>query len=207
MAEKKKKRKNNEELVYEYQNEQDPVKKKKIADELYRKIFRLVVKNAGSMPNICYGTQDDLIQEASLIFMRCIKKFDTTKKIKFSTYFGDACKYELRRYKDKQMKHVDNTYFLEIDEILTAKPTNLESKIDDNSALEKIQETLIKLNHEQKITDKQFYTIIEEHGFFGCKKKSRKQMASERNCSLQNIGFLYRKAVNRVKDELNERQV
>ena len=129
MAEKKKKRKNNEELVYEYQNEQDPVKKKKIADELYRKIFRLVVKNAGSMPNICYGTQDDLIQEASLIFMRCIKRFDTTKKIKFSTYFGDASKYELRRYKDKQMKHVDNTYFLEIDEILTAKPANIEAKI------------------------------------------------------------------------------
>ena len=73
--------------------------------------------------------------------------------------------------------------------------------------MEKIQRTLVKLNNEQKITDKQFPTIIEEHGFFGCKKKTRKEMANERNCSLQNIGFLYRKAVTRVKEELNEGQV
>ena len=28
-------------------------------------------------------------------------------------------------------------------------------------------------------------------------------MAQERNCSLQNVGFLYRKAINKIKDELN----
>lgn len=206
MSEQKKKRKNNEQLVLEYQQAKNPEEKKRIADELYRKIFRLVVKNAGSMPNVCYGTQDDLIQEASLIFMRCINKFDTTKKIKFSTYFGDACKYELRRYKNKQMRHVDNSYYLEIDEILTAKPNNLETKIDDENNLEKIKNVLIKLNKEQEITDKQFNTIIEEHGFFGHKKKTRKQIAEERNCSLQNVGFLYRKAINRIKEELNKNE-
>lgn len=206
MSEQKKKRKNNEQLVLEYQQAKNPEEKKRIADELYRKIFRLVVKNAGSMPNVCYGTQDDLIQEASLIFMRCINKFDTTKKIKFSTYFGDACKYELRRYKNKQMRHVDNSYYLEIDEILTAKPNNLETKIDDENNLEKIKNALIKLNKEQEITDKQFNTIIEEHGFFGHKKKTRKQIAEERNCSLQNVGFLYRKAINRIKEELNKNE-
>lgn len=200
----KKKRKNNEQLVLEYQQAETPEEKKKIADELYRKIYRLVVKNAGSMPNICYGTQDDLIQEASLIFMRCINKFDTTKKIKFSTYFGDACKYELRRYKNKQMKHVDNSYFLEIDEILTAKPSDIETKIDDDSNIKRIKDILLKLNKEQEITDKQFNTIIEEHGFFGHKKKTRKEIAEERNCSLQNVGFLYRKAINRIKEELNK---
>ena len=54
----------------------------------------------------------------------------------------------------------------------------------------------------EKVTDKQFNAIIEEHGFFGADKKSRKQIAEERGCTLQNIGFLYRKAVNKVKDEL-----
>ena len=206
MCEQKKKRKNNEQLVLEYQQAKTPEEKKRIADELYKKIFRLVVKNAGSMPNICYGTQDDLIQEASLIFMRCINKFDTTKKIKFSTYFGDACKYELRRYKNKQMRHVDNSYYLEIDEILTAKPSDLETRIDDERNLKKIKDILIKLNNEQEITDKQFNTIIEEHGFFGHKKKTRKQIAEERNCSLQNVGFLYRKAINRIKEELDKNE-
>lgn len=202
MKEQKKKRKNNEQLVQDYQNETNPVKKQKIADELYKKIFRLVVKNAGTMPNIWYGEQDDLIQEASLIFMRCINKFDVTKKIKFSTYFSDACKYELKRYKDKQRKHVDNSYFLEIDEILTAKPENIEDRIDDIKDVVKIQSLLVKLNKEQKITDKQFNTIIEEHGLFGVKKKSRKEMALERNCSLQNVGFLYRKGIDRIKSEI-----
>ena len=198
------KKKTNEQLVQEYQSTTDIEEKKKIADELYQKIFRLIVKNAGTMPNVCYGTQEDLIQEASLIFMKCINKFDVTKNIKFSTYFGDACKYELRRFRDKQMKHIDNSYYLEIDEILTAKPENIEDKIDDVEAIKKIKETLVKLNKEQKITDKQFNAIIEEHGFFGCDKKTRKQMAEERNCSLQNVGFLYRKAVNRIKEELEK---
>lgn len=199
-----KKKKNNEELVYEYQHATSEVEKKRIADELYRKIYRLVIKYAGTMPNICYGTQEDLIQETSLIFMKCLQKFDPTKKIKFSTYFGDACKYELRRYKDKQRKHVDNSYFLEIDEIITAKPIDIESKIDDSEGLLKIQDALIKLRQENEITDKQFHAIIEEHGFFGKKRKTRKEMAEERGCSLQNIGFLYRKAVNRIKEELEK---
>lgn len=204
MQEQKKKKRNNEQLVEAYQKETDPIKKKKIVDELYRKIFRLVVKNAGTMPNIWYGEQEDLIQEASLIFMRCINKFNPTKKIKFSTYFSDACKYELKRYKDKQRKHVDNSYYLEIDEILTAKPEYLEEKIDDASTIQKFQQTLVKLNQEQKITDKQFNTIIEEHGLFGVKKKSRKEMALERKCSLQNVGFLYRKGMDKVKSEMQD---
>lgn len=199
-----KKKKSNEELVLEYQSTDDPNKKKKIADELYKKVFRLVVKNAGNMPNISYGTQDDLIQEASLIFMKCIRKFNPNKNIKFSTYFGDACKYELKRYRDKQMKHIDNSYYLEIDDILQAKPENIEDKIDDVEAIKKIKLALIKLNQENVITDKQFHTIIEEHGFFGSDKKTRKQMAQERHCSLQNVGFLYRKAVHKLKEELNK---
>ncbi len=200
----KKKKKNNEQLVAEYQQATTETEKKRIADELYKKIYRLVVKYAGTMPNICYGTQDDLIQEASLIFMKCLQKFDTTKKIKFSTYFGDACKYELFRYKNKQRKHVDNSYFLEIDEILTAKPIDIEGIIDDKTNLDKVQKTLLQLYKDKQVTEKQFNTIIEEHGFFGHDKKTRKEMADERGCSLQNIGFLYRKAVNRVKEELEK---
>ena len=202
MKPKNTKKKNNEELVKEYQSETDPVKKKKIADQLFRKIYRLVLKNAGNMPSASYGGQEDLIQEASLVFMKCINKFDTTRNIKFSTYFSDACKYEINRFKKNIRKHVDNNYFLEIDEIITAKPSNLDDQIDDENNLEKIQNALLKLNKEQKITNKQFNTIIEEHGFFGAKKKTRKQMSLERNCSLQNIGFLYRKAVDRIREEL-----
>lgn len=198
----KKPRKNNEQLVAEYQNATTEADKKRIADELYRKVYRLVIKNAGTMPSIWYGSQEDLIQEASFIFMKCIKKFDPTKGIKFSTYFGDACKYELRRYKDKLRKHVDNSYYLEIDEIINAKPVYLDDKIDDYNDIQKIKRTLVKLHNEQQITDKQFNAIIEEHGFFGCDKKTRKQIADERGCTLQNIGFLYRKAANKIKEEL-----
>lgn len=198
-----KKVKSNEELVKEYQTTDDEQKKKVIADQLYKKIYKLVVKNAGTMPNICYGTQEDLIQQASLVFMKCLKKFDCDKGYKFSTYFGDSCKYELRRYKEKLMKHVDNNYFLEIDEILQAKPEDIEGIIDDIDALKKIQLTILKLKEEKKLTNKQFNAIIEEHGFFGQDKKTRKEMAEERQCSLQNVGFLYRKAITRIKEELN----
>ena len=196
--------KNNEQWVREYQAETDPVEKKKIADQFYKKIYRLVIKYAGRMPDICYGTQDDLIQEASLIFMKCLDKFNPNKKIKFSTYFGRACEYELAHYKKKQRKHVDNAYFLEIDEIIQAKPQYVDDKIDDRDAIQKIQKVLLKLNKEQKITEKQFNTIIDEHGFFGHKRKTRKQIAEERGCTLQNVGFLYRKAINHIKDELGD---
>lgn len=198
-----KKVKSNEELVLEYQNSTDEKERKRIADLLYRKIYKLVIKNAGTMSNICYGTQEDLIQQASLVFMKCLNKFDCTKGYKFSTYFGDSCKYELRRYKDKLMRHIDNSYYLEIDEILQAKPDNVEDWIDDVEAVKRIQLALLKLKEENKITIKQFNAIIEEHGFFGQDKKTRKEMARERNCSLQNVGFLYRKAINKIKDELN----
>lgn len=198
-----KKVKSNEELVLEYQNSTDEKERKRIADLLYRKIYKLVIKNAGTMSNICYGAQEDLIQQASLVFMKCLNKFDCTKGYKFSTYFGDSCKYELRRYKDKLMRHIDNSYYLEIDEILQAKPDNVEDWIDDVEAVKRIQLALLKLKEENKITIKQFNAIIEEHGFFGQDKKTRKEMAQERNCSLQNVGFLYRKAINKIKDELN----
>lgn len=200
---KKTKKKTNEELVSEYQAETNPVKKKQIADELYRKTFRLIAKYAGTFPNVAYGSQEDLIQETSLIFMRCINKFDASKNIKFSTYLGKACKFELRRYKDKQRKHVDNSYFLEIDEVLQARPENLDEKIDDFRALTKVQKAVYKLFKNGEITDKQFDTIIKIHGFFGADKKTRLEIANEKNCSLQNIGFLYRKAIEKVKNEVN----
>lgn len=203
----KKKKKNNEDLVREYQNEKDIDKKKKIADELYNRVYKLILKmiNLIEAKYISYvDLREDLLQEASLIFMKCINKFDTTKSIKFSTYLGDACFYELKRFNNNQMKHVKNNYDLEIDEIIMSKPENLEDKIDDEVALNKIKHALVKLNKEQKITDKQFSTIIEEHGFFGVNKKSRKQIAEERNCSLQNIGFLYRKALSKIREEIND---
>lgn len=198
----KKRKKNNEDLVYEYQNEIDKNKKKKIADIIYRKVYKLLMKNVNSIPDTHNIEQSDLIQEASLIFMKCLNKFDTTKGLKFSTYFGDACRYELKRFVNKQLKHTDNSYYIEIDEILTAKPDNIENKIDDKTALRQIENSLLSLNRQKKITEKQFFTIIEEHGLLGCTKKTRKQIADERNCTLQNIGFLYRKAVDKIKDDL-----
>lgn len=201
----KKKKKSNEELVREYQNTKDINIKKEIANELYNRVYKLILKmiNLIEAKYVSYiDLREDLVQEAGLIFMRCVTKFDTTKNIKFSTYLGDACFYELRRFNNNQMKHVKNNYDLEIDEMIMSKPDNIEDKIDDDVALEKIQRSLIKLNKEQKITDKQFNTIIEEHGFFGLEKKTRKQIAEERNCSLQNVGFLYRKALNKIKEDI-----
>ena len=99
-------------------------------------------------------------------------------------------------------KHVDNSYYLEIDEILNAKPIYIDDIIDDRDDITRIKKALVHLHETQQVTDKQFNAIIEEHGFFGADKKSRKQIAEERGCTLQNIGFLYRKAVNKVKDEL-----
>lgn len=203
----RKKKKSNEELVYEYQQEKNPEKKKRIADELYRKTFRLVAKYAGTFPNIAYGTQEDLIQEASLIFMRCINKFDVSKNLKFSTYLGKACKYELRRYKDKQRKHIDNSYYLEIDEIIQAKPEDVDNQIDTINDLSKIQNIIIDLYKNEQITKKQFETIIDVHGFLGRDKKTRKEIAENKNCSLQNVGFLYRKALNKIKEELIKRNI
>lgn len=203
----RKKKKSNEELVYEYQQEKNPEKKKRIADELYRKAFRLVAKYAGTFPNIAYGTQEDLIQEASLIFMRCINKFDVSKNLKFSTYLGKACKYELRRYKDKQRKHIDNSYYLEIDEIIQAKPEDVDSQIDTINDLSKIQNIVIDLYKNEQITKKQFETIIDVHGFLGRDRKTRKEIAEDKNCSLQNVGFLYRKALNKIKEELIKRNI
>lgn len=203
----RKKKKTNEQLVYEYQQEQNPVKKKKIADELYRKTFRLIAKYAGTFPNVAYGTQEDLIQEASLIFMRCINKFDVTKNLKFSTYLGKACKYELRRYKDKQRKHIDNSYYLEIDEIIQAKPQGIDEFIDDVNDWNKVQKIVVDLYKNEQITQKQFETIIDVHGFLGRDKKTRKEIADEKGCSLQNIGFLYRKALNKIREELIKQNV
>ncbi len=195
----------NEELIFAYQNEKNEKIKKEIAEKLYKNVSRLIYKMLSILESkhiVLPFMREDLIQEAGLIFMQCIKKFDTTKKIKFSTYFSRACCYELKRYNKKQMSHLNNIYDIEIDEIIMAKPEDVESKIDDKNALSKIKSTLLKLNKEKKITDKQFNTIIEEHGFFGSMKKTRKEIANEKQCSLQNVGFLYRKAVNRIKQEI-----
>ena len=61
---------------------------------------------------------------------------------------------------------------------------------------------MVKLTKENVITLKQFDAIIKEHGFFGCNQMTRKEMARERDCSLQNIGFLYRKGVSKIREKL-----
>lgn len=201
----KQKKKNNEELVKEYQSETSEKKKKIIANELYKKVEKMIYKMVNIVKNKFYvhpTVEEDLFLEANYIFMRCLIKFNTTKKVKFSTYLGDALYYELKRFNKKQMTHVNNSYDLEIDEILQAKQNDLDAIMDDTMSVDKIQEILLKLNKEQKITDKQFNTIIEEYGFFGKKQKTRREIAEDRQCSLQNIGFLYRKAIKRIKDEI-----
>lgn len=201
----KQKKKNNEELVKEYQSETSEKKKKIIANELYKKVEKMIYKMVNIVKNKFYvhpTVEEDLFLEANYIFMRCLIKFNTTKKVKFSTYLGDALYYELKRFNKKQMTHVNNSYDLEIDEILQAKSNDLDAIMDDITSVDKIQEILLKLNKEQKITDKQFNTIIEEYGFFGKKQKTRREIAEDRQCSLQNIGFLYRKAIKRIKDEI-----
>lgn len=201
----KQKKKNNEELVKEYQSEISEKKKKIIANELYKKVEKMIYKMVNIVKNKFYvhpTVEEDLFLEANYIFMRCLIKFNTTKKVKFSTYLGDALYYELKRFNKKQMTHVNNSYDLEIDEILQAKQNDLDAIMDDTMSVDKIQEILLKLNKEQKITDKQFNTIIEEYGFFGKKQKTRREIAEDRQCSLQNIGFLYRKAIKRIKDEI-----
>ena len=45
------------------------------------------------------------------------------------------------------------------------------------------------------------------HGFLGRDKKTRKEIADEKGCSLQNIGFLYRKALNKIREELIKQNV
>lgn len=195
-------KKTNEDLINEYQKSTDKIIKKHIADELYKRVHKLGMKVVNKIPKLGYDIREDLEQEMGLVFMRCMDKFDTSKNCKFSTYFCNACRYELNRLKRKQISHIDNTYYLEIDEILMSKPDNIEDKIDDNNSIEKIKEVLLRLKKEHKITEKQFDTIIEEHGFFNTDKKTRKEMALERDCSLQNIGFLYRKAVNKIREEL-----
>ena len=139
--------------------------------------------------------------------MRCINKFDVSKNLKFSTYLGKACKYELRRYKDKQRKHIDNSYYLEIDEIIQAKPKDIDEIIDDINDWNKVQKIVIDLYKNEQITQKQFETIIDMHGFLGRDKKTRKEIADEKGCSLQNIGFLYRKALNKIREELIKQNV
>lgn len=201
----KPKKTKNEDLVAEYQNATDPEEKKRISSELYKKVEKLIYKMINIVKNKFYVhpiVEEDLFLEANYIFMRCLIKFNTAKKVKFSTYLGDALYYELKRFNKKQMSHVNNSYDLEIDEILQAKSNNIDSILDDNTNVKKIQDILVKLNKEQKITDKQFNTIIEEYGFFGKEQKTRREIADNRNCSLQNIGFLYRKAVKRIKEEL-----
>lgn len=202
----KEKKVKNEDLVYAYQNEANKIKKDKIAKDLYLNVEKLIHKMINIVKSkffIHQFVEEDVLSEANLIFMRCLNKFNTTKKIKFSTYLGDALYYELKRFNKKQSKHVNNNYDLEIDEIIMAKPKDVDAILDDEYSVEKIQETLLLLAKEQKITQKQLTTIIEEHGFFGVKQKSRKEMASERNCSLQNVGFLYRKALTKIKEELH----
>lgn len=205
--EKKEKKKNNEQLVYEYQNAQTEAEQKKIAQELYLKIEKLIYKMVNTIQQKFYihqFVQEEILLEANCIFMKCIKKFNTTKKIKFSTYLCDALWYELKRYVKKQMKHMNNTYDLEIDEILKAKSFDVDGVIDDTDNINKIKRILVKLREEDQITDKQFHTMIEEHGFFGETRMSRREMAEKRGCTLQNIGFLYRKAVNRIKEEIEK---
>ena len=71
----------------------------------------------------------------------------------------------------------------------------------------KVQKIVIDLYKNEQITQKQFETIIDMHGFLGRDKKTRKEIADEKGCSLQNIGFLYRKALNKIREELIKQNV
>lgn len=195
----------NEDLVGQYQVEPDAVEKKKILDTLFRKNAKLINKEVGKTPYVYWGTYDDTLQEISSIFIKCVKRFDTTKKIKFSTYFVTACGFERNNAKRRYLKNSNNFFNIELEDMISYDTIyDLDNVIDSERDGKKATIKLLELYNEGKITDLQFGTVAQKFGLFGCKQKTRKEIANSRGCTVQNIDALYKKAVSVVKDSLKE---
>lgn len=195
----------NEDLIGQYQVEPDAVEKKKILDTLFRKNAKLINKEVGKTPYVYWGTYDDTLQEISSIFIKCVKRFDTTKKIKFSTYFVTACGFERNNAKRRYLKNSNNFFNIELEDMISYDTIyDLDNVIDSERDGKKATIKLLELYNEGKITDLQFGTVAQKFGLFGCKQKTRKEIANSRGCTVQNIDALYKKAVSVVKDSLKE---
>ena len=195
----------NEDLIGQYQVEPDAVEKKKILDALFRKNAKLINKEVGKTPYVYWGTYDDTLQEISSIFIKCVKRFDTTKKIKFSTYFVTACGFERNNAKRRYLKNSNNFFNIELEDMISYDTIyDLDNVIDSERDGKKATIKLLELYNEGKITDLQFGTVAQKFGLFGCKQKTRKEIANSRGCTVQNIDALYKKAVSVVKDSLKE---
>lgn len=195
----------NEDLIGQYQVEPDAVEKKKILDALFRKNAKLINKEVGKTPYVYWGTYDDTLQEISSIFIKCVKRFDTTKKIKFSTYFVTACGFERNNAKRRYLKNSNNFFNIELEDMISYDTIyDLDNVIDSERDGRKATIKLLELYNEGKITDLQFGTVAQKFGLFGCKQKTRKEIANSRGCTVQNIDALYKKAVSVVKDSLKK---
>lgn len=199
---------NNETLIEQYQLETDKAKKKKLLDTLFKKNAKLVNREVGKTPYIYWGTYEDTLQEISSIFIKCANKFDTTKKIKFSTYFVTACGFERNNIKRKYLKNNNNFFNIELEDIIGHDTIyDLDNMIDDERDSKRATVKLLQLYNEGKITDLQFGTVALKFGLFGCKQRTRKEIADSRGCTVQNVDALYKKAVSVVKDSLQEERL
>lgn len=194
----------NEQLIEYYQNETNKIKQKELLDQLFKKNARIINKEVGKTPYVYWGTYDDTLQEISSIFIKCIKKFDVSKKIKFSTYFVTACGFERSNIKRKYIRN-NNTFNIELEDMITYDNiSDIDNIIDNERDSMRATARLLQLYNDGKITDLQFSTVIQKFGLFGCKQKTRKEIADHRGCTVQNIDALYKKAVSVVKDSLEQ---
>lgn len=195
----------NEELLYIYQNEEDLTKKKQVLDELFKKNIRLINKEVGKTPYAYWGTYDDTFQEISTIFIKCAKKFDTTSKYKFSTYFVKACGFERSNRKRKFTKDSNNTFHIELEDMIGGEDLHdMDEVIDNQRDGQRATVKLLELYNEGKVTELQFITVIQKFGLFGIHAQNRRDIAQRRGCTVQNIDALYKKAVSVVRDKMEQ---
>ena len=195
----------NEELLYIYQNEEDLTKKKQVLDELFKKNIRLINKEVGKTPYAYWGTYDDTFQEISTIFIKFAKKFDTTSKYKFSTYFVKACGFERSNRKRKFTKDSNNTFHIELEDMIGGEDLHdMDEIIDNQRDGQRATVKLLELYNEGKVTELQFITVIQKFGLFGIHAQNRRDIAQRRGCTVQNIDALYKKAVSVVRDKMEQ---
>ena len=92
-----------------------------------------------------------------------------------------------------------------MDNILTLTMHRAEN-VDDKQRVTSIIEALKELSDMNIIfpIHPRTKNTLQKFGLFGCKQKTRKEIADHRGCTVQNIDALYKKAVSVVKDSLEQ---
>lgn len=185
---------NNEELILLYQESLDPQNKKILKNEIFNNMKKLIENTVYKFQNShgFFLIKEDLLQEANLVFLLCLEKYDAGKKNRFSTYLVTAIINKIRKTIKKE-----NEYKNLVSDLINSFAN--ENELLNIEEMEKIENNIYVSDILRKVDKPASELLSCKYGLNNCKEITNKEISEKYRLDESRINYILKKTFNNIK--------